>query len=236
MTCEIRLAHELLSELRRRGWDVQDFENALSAVSRFLEECPEWRRLLDDARRNGLKWANRKFQALTRKILLWCENNKERLLKILKEEVDSKYGTAKTAAKYAGREAISYGAKNAVKKVATTTTVTTTTKYFFGLYSRATTTQVVKAVTISSTRCLKAASPIGIVSDIVQLGLETNGHKNAGKVVGASGNMISGAMMGFALGGPVGAGIGLAAGLGVWKGGEVVGNIVGNAMEWAFSR
>lgn len=197
-----------------------------------MEACPEWTRLLDDALREGIEWARIEFLALKSKIISWCENNKERLIRILEEDNQK---VAPALAKVAGREALSFGAKYVAKKAAATTTTTTTTKYFFGLFSRTTTTQVVKAATASSTRCLKGATPVGFVADIAQVALEATGYKKAGKTVGASGNMVSGAMVGFALGGPIGAGVGTVAGLGVWKGGEVVGNVVGNAIASALS-
>ena len=227
----IELARALLNELGNEGWDVQGYERVLDRVAHFMEACPEWTRLLDDALREGIEWARREFLALKRKIISWCEINRERLIRILEEDNQK---VAPAVAKVAGREALSIGAKYAAKKAATTTT-TTTTRYFFGLFSRTTTTQVVKVATASSTRCLKGATPVGFVADIAQVALEAKGYKKAGKTVGASGNMVSGAMVGFALGGPIGAGVGTVAGLGVWKGGEVVGNVVGNAIASALS-
>lgn len=69
----------------------------------------------------------------------------------------------------------------------------------------------------------KATNPVGSVSDISQSGLEVAGYKKTGKAVGAIGNVISGAMTGFACGGPYGAVAGGIAGFAVWTLGEGVG-------------
>jgi len=51
---------------------------------------------------------------------------------------------------------------------------------------------------------LKVANPAGIVVDVAQTALEVTGHKEAGKIVGISGNIITGAVAGAMIGGPVG--------------------------------
>lgn len=62
---------------------------------------------------------------------------------------------------------------------------------------------------------------VGIAADLAQLELECHGYANLGKVVGAGGNIASGAMTGFALGGPIGAAVGGVGGFCLWGIGEV---------------
>lgn len=80
-----------------------------------------------------------------------------------------------------------------------------------------------KAVTTTLKAVTVVATPIGVVADIAQAGLAVAGHKKVGKVVGASGNVTSGAAIDIVVGGPVGAGLGAVAG--VWFAGEVVGDV-----------
>uniref|UniRef100_A0A1X7V9P0 Uncharacterized protein n=1 Tax=Amphimedon queenslandica TaxID=400682 RepID=A0A1X7V9P0_AMPQE len=67
-----------------------------------------------------------------------------------------------------------------------------------------------------------ACTGIGLAADVAQAGLEHYGYKEAEKVVGASGNVASGAIYGAALGGPVGAGVSALVGFGLWGAGEIV--------------
>lgn len=81
---------------------------------------------------------------------------------------------------------------------------------------------VLKSVAKTTVTTIKsAATSIGVVADFAQAGLEIAGYREAGRYVGASGNVVSGVAVGFAVGGPVGAGIGAAAGYGVWFAGEL---------------
>ena len=66
-------------------------------------------------------------------------------------------------------------------------------------------------------------NPVAIVADLAQFALEYYGYEEAGKVVGAGGNIASGAMAGFALGGPIGAAVGGVGGLCLWGVGEAAG-------------
>jgi hypothetical protein len=61
---------------------------------------------------------------------------------------------------------------------------------------------------------------LGVIADVAQTGLELCGHKGAGVGVGATGNIGSGALTGFALGWSAGALIGSVAGAWLWLIGE----------------
>lgn len=79
------------------------------------------------------------------------------------------------------------------------------------------------AVTVAK-RALQAGNIIGIVADVAQVGLELAGYEKAGKAVGLSGNVASGALTGFALAGPAGAAVGAVLGAGLWAGAEWIGS------------
>ncbi len=66
---------------------------------------------------------------------------------------------------------------------------------------------MIHAAATATTVAATLAAPVGILADGAQMGLEYFGHEKAGKAVGATGNVASGALTGFALGGPVGAAI-----------------------------
>ena len=62
----------------------------------------------------------------------------------------------------------------------------------------------------------KYSVPVGIFADVAELGLRKFGYEKEGKAVGATGNTVSGAMLGFSVGGPPGAAIGGGLGLLMW--------------------
>jgi len=82
--------------------------------------------------------------------------------------------------------------------------------------------QVVKSV-------VKFTNPAGIAADVVQIGLEVSGHEEAGKTVGALGNIGTGLVAGALVGGPIGAVVGAFAGFFTWTAGELVGDAVNKA-------
>ncbi len=57
---------------------------------------------------------------------------------------------------------------------------------------------------------------VGIVADVAEYGLGLAGYESQGRVVGAVGNTVSGAMTGFSIAGPPGAAIGAGLGLLMW--------------------
>lgn len=70
------------------------------------------------------------------------------------------------------------------------------------------------------------ANPILYSADVVQAVLELVGHKNTGKVVGAGGSILIGAIGGGGAAGPPGAVIGATFAAGVWFFGEVTGMVL----------
>ena len=86
------------------------------------------------------------------------------------------------------------------------------------------------AAKVGTKSVIKTAAGIGLISDVAQGGLEYAGYKEAGKAVGISGNIVSGAMMGGVVAGPPGAAVGALAGFGMWVAGEATGAVV----DWMF--
>lgn len=66
-----------------------------------------------------------------------------------------------------------------------------------------------------------ATHPLGYVADAAQVLLEVFVNETAGKVVGAGGNILAGAISGYVVGGPPGAVIGGVFGFGIWGVGEL---------------
>ncbi len=60
------------------------------------------------------------------------------------------------------------------------------------------------------------AVPVGIMADVGEYGLTKLGYEQEGQTVGAVGNTVSGAMLGFSTLGPPGAAIGSILGYGTW--------------------
>ena len=146
----------------------------------------------------------------------------------------AKHG-AKSAAKHAAKSAAKHGVKSAAKSAAKTSAKSAAKhaaksaskaggKHAFKTGAKAT-------AATAATAVASLATPVGLVADGLQLTLETFGYEKAGKAVGASGNVASGAMTGFVLGGPFGAAIGGVAGYAVWKGGEVIGEYSGKLID-----
>lgn len=202
---------EIKKYLRKTG--VKLTEEFIRRVNAYLEKkYPEWGNFMEEALKKGLYWAKNRFLVMKNAIITWCNQNASQLLRFIQSApVSCKESVAKTLSKQAGQKVASEVTKKATTKVVEKIAVETTKR------------AVIKGV-------VSAANPVGLVADVAQMGLELTGNKTAGKVVGATGQMASGAMTGFALGGPIGAGIGAAAGYGLWAGGEVVGNAVG----WMF--
>ena len=62
----------------------------------------------------------------------------------------------------------------------------------------------------------KYSAPVGFFADVAEFCLVDMGYEKEGKAVGAAGNTVSGAMLGFSMGGPPGAAIGGGLGLLMW--------------------
>ena len=126
----------------------------------------------------------------------------------------------KSAGKGAVREAVKKGAKEVVKQ---------TTKQVTKHTAKQATKQGAKSV---AKIVAKGATPWALAADAAQFGLEATGHETAGKAVGASGNIVFGAMAAGAIAGPPGAVIGAVVGGGIWVFGEKIGDAAGSVIDW----
>ena len=76
----------------------------------------------------------------------------------------------------------------------------------------------------SAGKLVKASSPLSLVADLAQGGIEYAGYKKAGQYVGMAGNMAGGALLG-SVGGPIGAIGGAVGGFFLWAVGEAAGRV-----------
>ena len=134
-----------------------------------------------------------------------------------------KKAALKHGIKWAGKEVVRGAIKKGTKEVVKQTT-------------KQATKQVAKQATMQGAKSFakiitKGATPWALVADVAQLGLEATGHETAGKTVGASGNIIIGAMAAGAVAGPPGALIGGLVGGGIWAFGEKIVDAAGSVMN-----
>ena len=198
----------------------------------------EWIPLVKSAAEKGVEWGKKKLWEMKCTIVGTCNDNETDIVLLIDhakytqaqrdhpDDVHTQSGVAIVA---------KAGAKLAARQVASKVTTKAMTEVVRSAGRSALRVTSRELVRRSADVGLKAAltsaaNPVGIGADIAQLGLELCGFKTCGKVVGAVGNMASGAMVGFVLGGPIGAGIGAAAGFGLWYLGEAV----GAAVDWLF--
>lgn len=200
------------------GKDATD--NLRTALNKFLrEEIPGWIKLTYDAVKNGVSWGLERLKDFKDVILQKCREHDPATRHILVE-----FG-AKSLGRLAVSKATAEVGKTAAKGIAKRGSKVIAKKGSVAIFSKT----VFKGITATAAKTslktvLKsAATPVGVVADIGQAGLEAAGYKRVGKAVGQSGNVASGAMLGFALGGPVGAGVGAAGGYALWLAGEVAG-------------
>ena len=135
-----------------------------------------------------------------------------------------KKAALKHGIKWAGKEAVRGAVKKGAKEV-----VKQTTKQVTKQAAKQATKQGAKSV---AKIVAKGATPWALAADVAQLGLEATGHDQAGKAVGASGNIIMGAMAAGAIAGPPGAVVGAVVGGGIWAFGEKIGDAAGSVMNW----
>lgn len=220
--------------------EVEKFKGkALQTLREFLEKNVQgFLEIMKDVAVRGFSWAIEKLKVLKDAIVKVCRDNPQLTESMLK------LGTKATCKAVAGLATKRLAAKKITTEVVENTVKVLVVRHGVKVTSRAGSTvlrsggsTLVKVSTrnVSKTglkSTLKAAAnPVGIVSDFAQAGLEIAGHKEAGKAVGAAGNIASGAMTGFVIGGPVGAGVGAAAGYGVWFFGEVIGELFERAIS-----
>ena len=203
-------------------------QNRESLNAFLMENCPEWKPLIDDAIDFGLPWALKKLDSLKYNILKECSKGSY-----------TSFALKSFSRDLAARKMTKIAAEKVTKAVMKTGVAKGANKALANIVSKAATNGTVKAVAKIGSKVavkagpalVKAATPIGIVADVAQIGLEVEGHKKIGKTVGATGNMASmaivGAVVGSPLGGPVGstvgAGVGATVGLTLWAVGEGIG-------------
>lgn len=210
-------------------------EGALTLIHEFLiNNLQEWHQLVARTLEEGTEWGIARVKNLMDAIVKVCRENEVFMRQLVKFgvkpasrvlfEVGSKAAVKTIVTKVAAKKA----AKAAAKEAAETWFIKRT---FTVVYEQCTKMFVKKAVTTTwkataKATCKTAANPVGIISDVAQVGCELAGHKELGKRVGQAGNITSGAMMGFVVGGPAGAAVGAAVGGFIWYGGEVAGELL----------
>ena len=185
-------------------------------VRRFKERVQEW---IENSLGHGLYVAFGRDDRIA--VRDCCKSDQQFMdeLASLGAKTALKHGI-KWAGKEAVREVVKKGAKEVVKQ---------TTKQVTKQAAKQATKQGAKSV---AKIVVKGATPWALAADVAQLGLEATGHDTAGKAVGASGNIILGAMAAGAIAGPPGAVIGGLVGGGVWAFGEKIGDAAGSVMNW----
>jgi hypothetical protein len=128
-------------------------------------------------------------------------------------------GTARIVASKIGEEVVKRFAKKKAGEFGKEVIVTVLTKYGSVLENAAARLSKLSAAEIAESMVING-NILGVVADAAQTGLECCGYKGAGVAVGATGNIVSGALAGFALGGSTGAVIGSVVGAWLWLIGE----------------
>ena len=194
-------------------------------VRRFQERVQEW---IENALRYGLNVA---FEREDRNAVRNCCQSDQQFmdnLDSIRKKAALKHGL-KSAGKGAVREAVKKGAKEVVKQATKQVVVKQATKQVTKQAAKQATKQGAKSV---AKIVAKGATPWALAADAAQFGLEATGHETAGKAVGASGNIVFGAMAAGAIAGPPGAVIGAVVGGGIWAFGEGLGNAAGSVIDW----
>lgn len=178
-----------------------------------------WKDLMKQGIEYGINRAQIALRAVKHLVVKACENSPE-LMKHL----------AKIGTKFAARQLIPAASKAVAKRMAQGAAKTVTSEVAEQIVkegAKQALSQASKQALAQSAKSLaKVTNPMAIVADVAQAGLEMAGHKEAGKAVGASGNIAAGAILG-SVAGPPGAAVGAMAGLGVWALGEGVGYVIG---------
>ena len=93
-----------------------------------------------------------------------------------------------------------------------------------------------KGATINTiTKALKSPTVLSVASGVAECGLEIAGYKKTAKVVGFTGSVASGALMGAPFG-PPGVAAGAVGGVGLWVVGEGIGFVVNKTIEKIMGR
>ena len=193
----------LLRRLARLlGYQIltQTIPEAWKTLNEYVNETyGGWKNLVKKGIERGIEAGLNALNAAKKVIVEKCKKN-EKLMKHL----------TKIAIKASTRVAMEIGAKGV-------------TRFAAKKITKQVATQGVKGMAKA------AIHPVGIGADVAQAGLEYMGYEDAGKTVGAGGNVLSGALIGATVGGPPGAAVGALGGFVIWLGGEVAGGLVERA-------
>ena len=178
-----------------------------------------WRDLIRQGIDYGINAARIALQAVKDLVVRACQQSTQLMIHL-----------AKIGTKFAARQLIPTVSKALVKQLAQGTAKTATKEVVEQLAKEGTKqvlSQGTKQIAAQGAKSLaKMTNPMAFGADVAQAGLEMAGYNEAGKAVGASGNVVAGAILG-SVAGPPGAVAGAAAGLGVWLLGEGVGYVFG---------
>ena len=182
----------------------------------FQERVQEW---IENSLKHGLNVA---FGRDDRIAVRDCCKSDQQFMDNL-DSIEKKAATLKHGIKWVGKQVVRDVVKEGVKEV-----IKQTTKEA----AKQTAKQAIKQGAKSVAKiAAKGATPWAVVADVAQLGLEATGHDTAGKVVGASGNIVFGAIAAGAIAGPAGLVIGGLVGGGVWAFGEGISNAAESVMN-----
>ena len=224
------LGHEIVQSALKETWKI---------FNEWLEKkYGGWNEILKTAFDKGEQPAISALEAAKDEIVGICKENSkllEQLAKVTTKACLSSVGT-KQALKAAANLSVQEGTKQAAKIVAAQATKSATKEVIKATTIEGTKQTVIQATklvaaqsTKSVTKSLKsAANPLSLGADLTQAGLEVAGYKEAGKVVGVTGNIAAGALAGSVFG-PPGAVLGALGGFAIWGAGEVVGGLVDRA-------
>ena len=163
------------------------------------EAYEEWKNLVKKAIDCGINIALNALNAAKEVIVEKCKKNEKLMRHLSKIAIKA---TTRVAMEIGAKSVTRFAAKKITKQVAS---------------------QGVKGLAKS------AIHPVGIGADVAQAVLEYNGYEDAGKTVGAGGNMLAGVLIGGTVAGPPGAAVGALGGFVIWLGGEITGGLVERA-------
>lgn len=233
ITAIVGLFHELFfaganaqRELLRQlclwlGYRIHDdiLPAAWCALNDYVIDCyGGWRNLIRQGIEQGVQAALAALRVVKEEVVRACRDNRELIRHV-----------STIATKTVVRQLIPAASKAAAKRVAQTTAKAVTSEVVEQIAKEGAKQMLSQgakqAAAQGAKNLVKMTNPMAIAADIAQAGLEVTGHKEAGKAVGASGNIAAGAILG-SVAGPPGAAVGALGGLAVWVLGEGVGYVI----------
>jgi hypothetical protein len=206
-------------------------KEAWNILNEYLQEKfgGRWKEILKKALEKGVEAALLALEAMKDEIIRVCKENHRLLEQLTKLTTKSLTAAAskvvtQAAANVLAKEATQQTVKQS-SKASLTLSLSWSPKFSIGLVAKKSSKMAAGQIAKSAT---KYATPVGVVADLAQAGLEYAGHKEAGKFVGVTGNITSGALMGAPFG-PPGLALGALGGFVIWGAGEVVGGLVDRA-------